>query len=96
MVLFCQTWLLYLPMFYDVCTENSNMAKFYNLFDVETSSPYKYNSVYRRIFYVDGNTTPLDEFPQETTLQKNLVKFFKAGKQLATSAGMIVFHGKKL
>lgn len=96
MVLFCQTWLLYPALFYDVCAENSNMAKFYNLFDVVKSSVYTDNSTYWRIFYVDGNTTPVDELPQETTLQKNLVKFFKAGNQLGHGAGVIVFDGEKI
>lgn len=96
MVLFCQSWLLYPPMFYDVCAEGSNMAKFYNLFDIVKYDTYKDNSTYWRIFYVDGNTTPIDELPQETTLQKNLVKFFKAGNQLGYGAGVIVFDGKKI
>lgn len=84
----CESWLLY-PPHYELFPENSNMRKFYDLFDV-----YKYwsdekNGDAWRIFHMDG--TNYADFPQETTLQRNFYRYLNEGNKMGNGYGIILY-----
>ena len=88
MVVVCSSWLLY-PRFYEeVFKKGSNLSKFYELFDIVES---KERSITADAWRVFGTLeTDLDKLPQETTLQRNLLAFLKAGNSMGGGYGVLV------
>ena len=95
LAVFCSSWMLYPPLYREVFPEGSNLRMFYELFDMIDEKHTGNNSNLWRIFYKDEDT-PLDELPQETTLQRNFVKYFREGKFMGSGKGVIIFDGEKI
>ena len=88
MVVVCSSWLLY-PRFYEeVFKKGSNLSKFYELFDVVESKERAITADAWRVF--GTLETDLDKLPQETTLQRNLLAFLKAGNSMGGGYGVLV------
>jgi len=88
MVVVCSSWLLY-PRFYEeVFKKGSNLSKFYELFDVVDSNERAITADAWRVF--GTLETDLDKLPQETTLQRNLLAFLKAGNSMGGGYGVLV------
>jgi len=88
MVVVCSSWLLY-PRFYEeVFKKGSNLSKFYELFDIVESNERAITADAWRVF--GTLETDLDKLPQETTLQRNLLEFLKAGNSMGGGYGVLV------
>ena len=96
LIVHCSSWMLYPPVYREVFPEGSNLKMFYELFDIVGETPVTSNAAnFWRIFY-KPDTTPLDELPTDTTLQRSFIKYFKEGKFMGTGKGIIVFDGKRI
>lgn len=96
LIVHCGSWMLYPPAYREVFPEGSNLRMFYELFDILGENPVTTNAAnIWRVFYRD-EFTPYDELPTDTTLQRNFVKFFKAGNFMGTGKGILVFDGEKI
>ena len=92
-VFVCQSWMLY-PPHYEVFLENSNLRKFYNLFDVINQIETN-NSDMWRIFF-KSNADKLEDLPQDTRLQKSFVKYLQDGNKMGVGFGVMVFDGNSV
>lgn len=90
----CRSWLLY-PPHYKLFPENSNLRRFYQLFDVIDRNESKNNSNFWRIFSMEYNNDP-DSWPEHTTLQKNFKKFISEGNCMGNGFGVLLFDGNKI
>ncbi len=88
MVVVCSSWLLYPPFYEEVFKKGSNLSKFYELFDVVESKARPITADAWRVF--GTLETDLDKLPQETTLQRNLCDFLKAGNSMGGGYGVLV------
>ena len=95
MVVNCGTWMIDPKHVEHVFPKDSNLARFASLFDIvkREDTPTQYH--FWRIFYCDPST-PIDELPQDTTLQRNFVRYFKEGNIMGVGFGVIVFDGEKI
>lgn len=97
LVIQCSSWLLYPPMI-EVCNENSNMRKFYDMFDILEEKPYE-NPYFQfmTIFnqpYIDENS--LINAPEDTSFRRIMKKYFREGKGTGNGRGVILFDGEKI
>lgn len=72
----CRSWLIYTPYYENVFQPGSNLAKFYELFDVVDSLEKDRFYDKWRIFGNTGNL-PIEELPAKTSLQRNFIKYIK-------------------
>ncbi len=88
MIVVCSSWLLYPPFYREVFPENSNLRRFYELFDVvqQRECPYSWHGW--RIF--GTNESDLDKLPLKTTLQKNLHAYMKKGNSMGSGCGILI------
>ncbi len=88
LVFMCHSWLLYPPTA-ALYPKDSNMRKFYEIFDVihEQEEPNDYDLW--RVFYV--NTKDYKTLPRETSLQKSFYDYLNEGKHFGNGCGMIVY-----
>ncbi len=98
LVIICESWLLYQPMV-RVYEENSNMRKFAEMFDIiENIDPEKnlYSNL-RRVYGVvyEGPET-LKNLPEDTTLRRNMKRYFEKGGIMGFGVGVILFDGEKI
>lgn len=87
------TWLLYPPYLNGVFPEGSNLQKFAKLFTILAQDDEKYanfSNVFGCAYPADEN---LDSVPQETSLQRNMLRFIKEGNSMGYGYG-ILFYGK--
>lgn len=95
LIVHCGSWLIYPPFYREVFLEGSNMKMFYEQFDILDESQTGKYGVYRWVFSKTENT-PDSELPQDTRLQRNMLKFFSEGKSAGVGKGIIVFDGEKI
>ncbi len=88
LVVVCSSWLLYPPHYEEVFPKNSNLSRFYELFDIVSQREANYTEAGWRVF----GTMDFDfnKFPQKTTLQKNLYKFLESGKKMGSGYGILI------
>lgn len=84
-VFFCQSWIIS-PNLKEVLSENSNIVKFLELFEIYAVFPESQS--YKAWVFGDEKLS-IDEFPQETSLQRNIVKHLKQGGKIGEAAGII-------
>ncbi len=89
----CRSWLSYTPH-YDVFPENSNLRKFYDLFDIIDNEEGAGSNICR-IFNV-LETDDYSTLPENTTLQKRFKKFLMEGNIMGEGFGMVLFDGEKI
>jgi len=88
LVLVCHSWLLYPPFYREVFPENSNLRRFYELFDVVEQHESSFSEDGWRVFGTMEND--LDKLPLETTLHRNLHAFLKKGNSMGAGYGILV------
>ena len=89
MIVTCSSWLLYPPFYGEVFPENSNLRRFYELFDVvEQRDECPFSDDGWRIFHT--KEPDLDKLPLKTTLQKNLHAYLKRGNGMGRGYGVLV------
>ena len=88
MVVVCSSWLHYPSLYEEAFKKGSNLSKFYELYDVADSNERAITADAWRVF--GTRETDLDKLPQETTLQRNLLAFLKAGNSMGGGYGVLV------
>ena len=92
LIVYCHSWLIY-PAHYDLFPKGSNLRAFYDLYDIIDEEHQTSNENLWRIFYKPIDT-PLDELPENTTLQRNFKEYLKKGNFIGVGVGMLVFDGE--
>ena len=93
-VLVCDSWLLY-PDNKNIFPKGSNLISFFKDFTIIESESYKGFPDAWRVFGM-GFCTDTDKLPQNTTLQKNFVKWLSNGNKVGHGCGVIIFDGEKI
>ena len=91
MVFSCHSWLLYPPQ-YNMYPENSNLRKFYNVWDI--TNVEESNGNFWRVFY-KPNGYDLSKIVPHTSLEKKLLEYLKEGKSMGFSRGFYVYSPQK-
>ncbi len=85
---YCHSWLLY-PPHRKLFTDGSNLANFYDSFDVFHQEETD-NIDFWRIFYCDKDTD-LDSIVPKTGLQERFLEYLKNGNKMGRGSGFICF-----
>lgn len=93
MIFGCESYLLH-PSCAEILPNNSNLLSFYNDFEIVKSIDHKFRDGWR--IFGSEYKNPLDKLPQNTTLQKNYVKYLKSGKKTGDGEGFFIFDGEKI
>ncbi len=88
LVFVCISWLLYPPTAV-LSPKDSNMRKFYELYDVIKEEENKEDNDLWRVFYT--HSKDYASLPRETTLQKNFYDYLNQGKHFGNGFGFIVY-----
>ena len=89
----CHSWLLY-PDNQNILPENSNISDFLRDFEpLEVTWTYDFGDQWR-IFGVKNDRKPVDELPQNTSMQRAYVEWFKKGKKPGHAYGIIVYDSE--
>lgn len=86
------SWLIYPPYFDFVFKKGGNLHKFAKLFEVIEQNDEKFAN-FATVFGIPYSADALDKVPQETSLQRNMLKFIKEGNPMGQGYG-IFFYGK--
>ena len=88
LVVVCSSWLLYPPHHDAVFPADSNIRRFYDLFDIVTQRETEFSAAGWRVF----KTMDLDfnKFEQKTRMQKNLYKYLKDGNKMGSGYGILI------
>ena len=82
---YCRSWIIS-PNLKHVLSPSSNIIQFIDMFqiyDVDLTS-----ESYKRWVFKNGQLG-IDDFPQDTSLQRNLTAYLKTGAQLGEGMGII-------
>jgi hypothetical protein len=88
-VVTCDSWLLD-PQLAEYLPPSSNIVSFQRRFQLLPGGGDGNESFLRFVFHT--RTTPLDELPQRTTLERAVVAHLRAGRGWQTRIGWLVFH----
>ncbi len=91
MVFSCHSWLLYPPQ-YEMYPENSNLRKFYDIWDI--TDVRESNGNFWRVFYKPEGYE-LSKIVPHTSLEKKLLEYLKNGGSMGYSRGFYVYSPKK-
>lgn len=90
----CHSWLLY-PDNQNILPEKSNISDFLRDFEpLEITWTYDFGDQWR-VFGVKNNRKPIDELPQDTSMQRAYVEWFKKGKKPGTAYGIVIYDSEK-
>ena len=92
----CASWLLYPPMYEQVFSKDSNLSRFYELFQMVETREDPENKNFWRVFNMDYSENVLDRVPRDTTLRRNLHAFMQAGKNMGIGRGAFRFDGNTI
>ena len=84
----CNSWMLYPPMAKEVFLPGSNLMDFFQRFSVVQHSTDAENKDFWRIFGHPYNEENLRNAPSNTTLQKSILTYLRAGNILGTGLGI--------
>lgn len=92
----CVTWLLYPPMI-KLYPDDSNIRKFYQMFDMISDRVDESFSAFRWLYNMEykGPET-FAHVPTDTRLRKNAKEYFEAGGKMGTGTGIALFDGEKI
>lgn len=89
----CHSWLLY-PDNLNILPENSNISDFLRDFEpLEITWTYDFGDQWR-VFGVNNNRKPVDELPQNTSMQRAYVEWFKKGKKPGNAYGIVIYDSE--
>ncbi len=86
LIFMCHSWLLYTPTA-DLYPKDSNMRKFYEVFEIIHNQEEPNDYDLWRVFYV--NTKDYKSLPCETSLQKSFYDYLNAGNHFGNGFGVI-------
>ena len=90
----CRSWLLY-PGYRNAFGESSNTVDFVKNFKMlSVHETEKFNEAWR-VFGTDCDGD-ISKLPANTTLQRNFIKYIKAGRSFGGGTGIILYDGKKV
>lgn len=92
----CASWLLYPPICEEVMKPDSNMKKFYDLFEVVEQYEDPENKNFWRVFNVDYAEGVLDKAPTDTSLRRGIYNMMKSGRHMGIGRCMLQFDGEKI
>ena len=95
MLFCCHSWLLH-PALKEILPPNSNILKFskdYEVLRVDNRDPFREAW---RIFYCDCDTCKIEDYPENTSLQKSVKKWLMDGNKLGSALGALVFDGENI
>lgn len=93
MIFCCHSWLLH-PALEKILPEKSNILKFksdYDILRVDNRDPFREAW---RIFYCDCDTCRVEDYPENTSLQKSVKRWLLDGNKLGAALGAFVFEGE--
>lgn len=93
---FCHSWLLYPPHYEQVFPEDSNLHKFYELFEIINFAEQENNGDFWRVFHMPFSPEALEQAVGDTRLRRNFLRFLKAGNKMGNGRGMLLFDGEKI
>ncbi len=89
----CHSWLLY-PDNQNILPEKSNISDFLRDFEpLEITWTYDFGDQWR-VFGVKNNRKPVDELPQNTSMQRAYVEWFKKGKKPGNAYGIVIYDSE--
>lgn len=89
----CNSWLLY-PDNINILPEKSNISDFLLDFEpLEIKWTYDFSDQWR-VFGVKNDRKPLDELPQNTSMQRAYVEWFKKGKKSGHAYGIVIYDSE--
>lgn len=89
LIVACSSWMLY-PPHYDLFPENSNIRKFYDMFDIFSTKEMGTHDLWR--FFYKENIEDITEEDIKTRLHRNFYDFVKAGNPMGSGLGVIVYN----
>lgn len=89
LILFCESWLLYPPLFENY-NEASNIKKFYNLFDIVKKIDDPKNSDFWRVFNVEYSPSALKNVVADNSLKRNVAYHLKNGGTMGEGIGVLI------
>ena len=89
LILFCESWLLYPPLF-DNYNEKSNIKKFYNLFDILKVIDDPKNSDFWRVFNVNYSPMALETVSVDNSLKRTVADHLKNGGTMGEGIGVFI------
>lgn len=84
----CFSWLLFAPLLQNY-NENSNIKKFYNLFENIENWEDESNANFWHVFGVKYSPEALENAPQDNSLRRAIVSHLKNGGTMGNGAGII-------
>lgn len=84
----CFSWLLFAPLFRDY-DENTNIKRFYNLFENIENWEEETNSNFWHVFGVRYSPEVLENSPQDNSLRRRVIEHLKNGGTMGNGAGII-------
>lgn len=91
----CSSWLLYPPYADKVFPDGSNLKAFAQMFDIVSATSIPEDSYVLQTVFGKTSLTDLDNFPQETGLQKSFVSYLKSGGDFGRGYGILLYDGVK-
>ena len=84
----CKSWLLSKEI-EEVMGKKTNISRFGDMFERFSINDTTGDSVYRFVYKMVPPYPPVDELPEDTTLQKKLKEYIKSGKMMYAYGGLI-------
>ena len=84
----CFSWLLFAPLLRDY-NENSNIKKFYNLFENIENWEDESNANFWHVFGVRYSPEALEKAPKDNSLRRAVIKHLKNGGTMGNGAGIV-------
>lgn len=95
MVVICNSWMLY-PPFEGIFPEGSNVDYFRKMFDVIEQKEDPERTDFWRIFGIPwGEKVNRKDIPQQTTLQRGMLRYLEKGGTMGMGWGVLIFNGRK-
>lgn len=89
LILFCESWLLYPPLFENY-NEKSNIKKFYNLFDIVKIIDDPENNDFWRVFNTAYTPQSLDNVIADNSLKRIVLDHIKGGGSMGEGVGVLI------
>jgi len=93
----CWSWLVYPPII-ELCDPQSNMRKFYDLFDIygSTVSQDPYANIWRIFNVSREEIDSLRDLPEKTSFQRKMKTYFLNGGTMGSGKGVLLFDGENI
>ena len=92
---YCDSWLIYPPHAH-LYAEDSNLLRFYRMFDIIGETEDETLQDFWRIFSLPYSPETLANAPENTGLQRVFKKYLMEGGKMGKGHGIILFDGKRI